>query len=76
MFLAERIAEGGETRFIARIVVEIRAGDYMHMGPASGAFLAAFRELLMDYPMSDGSEQMRLLSLGRLRPHPQMQSRL
>jgi hypothetical protein len=72
---AERIAEGGETRFIARFVVEIRAkgesdiqwqgsvqrlhtiraGDYMHMGPASGAFLAAFRELLTDYPMSDGS---------------------
>ena len=67
---AEQIDTSGETRFIARIVVEvrskgepgllwtgsiqrlhtIRAGDYMHMGPASNAFLQAFRELLVNYP--------------------------
>lgn len=72
---AEQINESGETRFIARIVVEIRAkgepdiqwqgsiqrlhtiraGDYMHMGPASGAFLEAFRELLANYPKPEAN---------------------
>ena len=67
---AERIDQGGDTRFLAIIRVEvrrtgedailwqgsiqrmhsIRPGDYMHTGPASVAFLDAFRALLKDYP--------------------------
>lgn len=66
-----RIDQGGEARFVARILVEVRAvdggpvlwsgsiarlhsirpGDYMHTGTASVAFLEAFRELLVSYPV-------------------------